>query len=153
MANPQEPHVRSIDIDLAFDSERLTGGRYAELVKTLLDTKRYSTTNQAFKFQTSVDLDDGDSPILVDVDFLKPPGRWPKEASNTVDGFRPLDATACATAFLDPKTVDVNGLNTTGAQNTVRVRVTNLEGFLIGSYRSPRPGSVIRRPRRHLPDR
>ena len=32
-----EPHVGSIDVDLALDAEKLKGGRYADLLKLLLD--------------------------------------------------------------------------------------------------------------------
>ncbi|MCK6479108.1 MAG: nucleotidyl transferase AbiEii/AbiGii toxin family protein [Planctomycetes bacterium] len=129
--DPGERHIPSLDVDLALDPDKLTDGKYAEMVKALLDTKRYALTEHAFKLRTVVDLGDGGPPIPVDVDFLKPPGRWPRDASKTVPGFRPLDAEACRAAFLAPQTVDVKGLNTTGAENTVHVSVTSLEGFFI----------------------
>src|SRR5947199_10364274 len=37
----EETHVGSIDVDLALDAEKLADGRYAELLKTLLNTRRY----------------------------------------------------------------------------------------------------------------
>ncbi len=41
LPDADEPHVGSIDVDLALDAAKLNDGRYAELVKLLLDTKRY----------------------------------------------------------------------------------------------------------------
>src|ERR1044072_8822451 len=41
LQNAEEPHVGSIDVDLALDAAKLNDGRYAEMVKLLLDTGRY----------------------------------------------------------------------------------------------------------------
>jgi len=38
----EEPHVGSIDVDLALDAAKLNDGRYAEILKLLLETKRYA---------------------------------------------------------------------------------------------------------------
>ncbi len=35
MKNADEPHIGSIDVDLALDAQKLSDGRYAELVKSL----------------------------------------------------------------------------------------------------------------------
>jgi len=35
-----EPHVGSIDVDLALDAEKLDDGRYADLLSLLIGTKR-----------------------------------------------------------------------------------------------------------------
>jgi hypothetical protein len=36
-----DPHIMSIDVDLALDSQKLTDGRYADLLNLLLNTRRY----------------------------------------------------------------------------------------------------------------
>ena len=36
-----QKHIGSIDVDLALDAARLADGRYAEILKLLLDTGRY----------------------------------------------------------------------------------------------------------------
>src|SRR5438876_496333 len=41
LTDAEEPHIGSIDVDLALDAAKLSEGRYAELLKLLLDTKRY----------------------------------------------------------------------------------------------------------------
>jgi len=41
-------HVGSIDVDLALDAAKLNDGRYAELLKLLLDTQRYIPGDKLF---------------------------------------------------------------------------------------------------------
>ncbi len=52
--NASEPHVKSIDVDLALDAAKLTDGRYAELIQLLLDTRRYERSEQTFQLFTTV---------------------------------------------------------------------------------------------------
>ena len=35
---PEEPHIGSLDVNLAIDARRLNAGRYAEMLKLLIDT-------------------------------------------------------------------------------------------------------------------
>ncbi|MBZ0172925.1 MAG: hypothetical protein K8E66_11130, partial [Phycisphaerales bacterium] len=46
-----EPHVGSIDVDLALDADKLREGRYAEVVKSLLSTGRYERVAEHFKLR------------------------------------------------------------------------------------------------------
>lgn len=39
MPQVDEPHIGSIDVDLALDADKLGDGRYAEVVKSLTDTR------------------------------------------------------------------------------------------------------------------
>jgi hypothetical protein len=68
-ADPE--HVGSIDVDLALDVGKLGDGRYAELLKLLLDTNRYEKGDKDFQLVTTVDLGDGEVPVKVDVEFLR----------------------------------------------------------------------------------
>ncbi len=68
--NAEPKHIGSIDVDLALDAAKLTDGRYAELLKLLLDTGRYRMGDKAFQLVTDVPLDDGKVPVTVDVEFL-----------------------------------------------------------------------------------
>ena len=132
LPDSEEPHVGSIDVDLALDTNKLHQGRYAEIVKSLLATGRYEQTDQQFKMRANVDLGDGGPVLVVDVDFLKPlekrrKGKGPRLAP----GFRPLDADGCAAAFLHPKQVRIEGHTISGAENHVVVLVAAVEDFLI----------------------
>jgi hypothetical protein len=132
LENADDPHIGSIDVDLALDAEKLGDGRYAELIKLLLDTRRYHQADEAFRLYTLVDLDDGESPVRVDVDFLKPKEtKTKKNQPKLLPRFRPLDADGCAAAFLHPELVVLSGQMMSGAKNTVRFRVASLPNFLV----------------------
>lgn len=132
LTQADEPHVGSIDVDLALDAEKLNDGRYAELVALLLNTRRYFRADEQFKLYCLVDLQDGQSAVRVDVDFLKPQeAKTEKNRPPLVPGFRPLDAGGCAAAFHSPELVVLAGQMIGGAQNTVRFRVASLPDFLV----------------------
>lgn len=132
LPDAEEPHVGSIDVDLALDADKLRGGRYAEIVESLLATGRYAKTDQQFKLRASVDLGDGGPVLSVDVDFLKPLERRRKRRSpRLLPDFRPLDAEGCGAAFLNPERVKIEGLTIAGAENCVQVLVASIADFLV----------------------
>jgi hypothetical protein len=55
LATADEPHVGSIDVDLALDAAKLNDGRYAALVKLLLETRRYRPGEKDFQLMTAKD--------------------------------------------------------------------------------------------------
>jgi tRNA nucleotidyltransferase/poly(A) polymerase len=67
-----EPHVGSIDVDLALDANKLADGRYADLLKLLLDSGRYKPGAKPFQLVVEVDLKDGAKPVEVEVEVLAP---------------------------------------------------------------------------------
>ena len=132
LKDTEEPHIGSIDVDLALDAEKLTEGRYAKLVETLLGTRRYQQAEEAFKLFTEVDLKDGGSPVRVDVDFLKPPEvRLKRNKPKLTDSFRPLDAAGCAAAFSQPELVVLTGQMPKGGMNKVQFRVASVPDFVV----------------------
>lgn len=70
LPHSQTEHIGSIDVDLALDAAELGNGRYAELLKLLLDTGRYEKADKHFQLVTTVDLRDGEVPVTVEVEFL-----------------------------------------------------------------------------------
>jgi len=127
-----EEHVGSIDVDLALDADKLSDGRYAELLKLLLETRRYYQGEKPFQLYTLVRLADNHEPIRVDVDFLAPKevelrSRRPK----LIPGFRIQKADGCAAAFRAPKVVFVEGQMVSGATNRVELYVASLPDFLV----------------------
>lgn len=128
----EEKHVGSIDVDLALDIGKLTEGRYAKLLKLLLDTKRYRQGENDFQLVVDVDLKDGQKPVLVDVDFLAPKeGKLQKNKPKLLENFRILRADGCGAAFHAPVEFQLPGRNVRGARNTVRLMVASLADFLI----------------------
>jgi predicted nucleotidyltransferase len=127
-----EPHIGSLDVDLALNVGKLRGGRYAEIVKLLLDSGRYEKTDQLFRLRAKVDLGDGLAPVVVDVEFLKPAGKRSSGGkTRLLPDFRPLDADGCAAAFIQPERVPIEGHMISGAENRVQVPVASVPDFLI----------------------
>ena len=98
-----EPHIGSIDTDFVLDASKLTEGRYAEMLKLLLDTKRYRKGPKDFQLVVDVDLKDGGPPVQVEVEFLAPKEiKLKKNKPKLVEGFRVLQADGCGVAFNNP---------------------------------------------------
>jgi hypothetical protein len=132
LPHAEPEHIGSIDVDLALDAARLGDGRYAELLKLLLDTHRYRQGDKNFQLVTDVDLNDGESPVTVDVEFLAPSDvKLKKNEPKLVEGFRVLQFAACAAAFQAPIDVEIVGLMISGATNRVRVRVAALSDLIV----------------------
>jgi hypothetical protein len=128
----EEPHVRSIDVDLALDAAKLTDGRYAELLSLLVDTRRYERSKKPFQLYTLVDLEDGLARVRVDVDFLAPAEfKLRSSRPKKLDGFRIQRADGCSAAFRAPETITVDGRTVSGARIEVDLRVAALPDFLV----------------------
>jgi hypothetical protein len=125
-------HIGSIDVDLALDAAKLGDGRYAELLKLLLETGRYERGDKDFQLATTVDLGDGETPVRVEVEFLAPAGvKLKKNHPKLVEGFRVLKFTACAAAFRRPERITLEGVMISGASNVVHLRVASLPDFIL----------------------
>ncbi|MGH7827898.1 MAG: nucleotidyl transferase AbiEii/AbiGii toxin family protein [Candidatus Binatia bacterium] len=132
LPDADEPHVGSIDVDLALDAAKLEEGRYAELVKLLLDTKRYRKGAKDFQLVVEVDLKDGEKPVEVEVEFLAPKEvKLKKNRPKLLADFRVLQADGCGVAFHAPVELKLPGQNVRGAKNTVRLRVVSLADFVV----------------------
>ena len=125
-------HVGSIDVDVALDAAKLGDGRYAELLKLLLDTGRYDKGDKDFQLVTTVDLHDGEVPVRVEVEFLASSDvKLKKNHPKLVEGFRVLAFPACGAAFKHPESIEFEGQMISGATNTVRLQVASLPDFII----------------------
>lgn len=132
LTDAEEMHIGSIDVDLALDCKKLNEGRYAELLKLLLDTKRYKKGAKDFQLVVKVDLKDGEKPVEVEVEFLAPKEvKLKKNKPKLLADFRVLQADGCGTAFHNPVELNLTGKTVRGATNTVRLRVASLADFLV----------------------
>jgi len=132
LPDADEPHIGSIDVDLALDAAKLNDGRYAELVKLLLDAKRYRPGEKDFQLVVEVDLKDGEKPVQVEVEFLASKEvKLKKNKPKLLADFRVLQVDAASEAFRNPVELKLPGKNVRGAENTVRLRVASLADFLV----------------------
>lgn len=132
LPSAEEPHIGSIDIDLALDATKLGDGRYAELLQLLLDTRRYRPGTKPFQLVIDVDLSDGQPPVQVEVEFLAPKQvKLTKNQPKLIQGFRVLQTEGCDVAFGAPVDHTLSGQNVRGADNTVHLRVASMADFLV----------------------
>lgn len=132
LSDADEPHVGSIDVDLALNAAKLKEGRYAELLKLLTDTGRYKKGAKEFQLVVEVDLKDGEKPVQVEVDFLAPiQMKLQKNKPKLLAGFRILQAKGCGVAFHAPVEQTLSGPNVRGAKNKVRLLVASVEDFIV----------------------
>lgn len=132
LTEADEPHIGSIDVDLALDAAKLNEGRYAELLKLLLDTKRYKQGAKDFQLVVEVNLKDGEKPVQVEVEFLAPKEvKLKKNKPKLLPGFRVLQAEACGAAFHAPQELPLSGKTVRGGTNTVRLRVASVSDFVV----------------------
>jgi nucleotidyltransferase AbiEii toxin of type IV toxin-antitoxin system len=132
LPHAEPEHIGSIDVDLALDAPKLGDGRYAEILNLLLDTSRYRQGEKHFQLAADVDLEDGEPPVRVDVEFLASSlMKLKKNRPKLIEDFRVLQFPACAVAFKSPEEIEIKGSMISGAANTVRVRVASLSDFVI----------------------
>ena len=132
LAEAEERHIGSIDVDLALDAAKLNEGRYAEILTLLLNTKRYRKGAKDFQLVVSVDLQDGETPVEVEVEFLAPKEvKLKKHKPKLLENFRVLQADACGVAFQSPVELTLRGQSVRGAQNVVKLRVASLADFVV----------------------
>lgn len=132
MPETEEPHVGSIDVDVALDAAKLNDGRYAEMLQQLLDTKRYRKGEKDFQLVTDVDLTDDEQPIQVELEFLAPKDvKLKNNKPKLLPDFRVLQTESCSVAFNAPIEQKLTGENVKGAKNTVSLRIASLPDFLV----------------------
>lgn len=132
LPDADEPHIGSVDVDFALDAANLGDGRYADLLKLLLDTKRYKPGANDFQLVVEVDLKDGEKPVQVEVDFLAPKEvKLKKNRPKLLKDFRVLQVEDCGVAFHAPVQKTITGLNIRGAKNKVRLHLSSLADFLM----------------------
>lgn len=127
-----EPHIGSIDVDLALDTEKLMDGRYAHMLELLLQTRRYRKGEKDFQLQTTIDLKDDLKPITVLIDFMgAKDAETEKNKPKLIENFRLLKADGCSAAFYEPISQKVTGHMASGAKNSVSIQIVSLPDFLI----------------------
>jgi hypothetical protein len=132
LPDADEPHVGSIDVDLALDTAKLNDGRYADLVKLLLDTNRYRPGEKEFQLVVDVGLNDGERPVQVEVEFLASKEvKLKRHTPKRLAEFRVLQVEAASEAFRNPVEHKLSGQNVRGATNTVTLRVASLPDFVV----------------------
>jgi hypothetical protein len=134
LPDTEPEHVGSIDVDLALNPKKLQAqAKYANMVR-LLEKAGYERQVDdlgVFQMRRKVSVDNGE-PVLVILDLLKP--SKPKTRRNKpalIPDFRVQDIPGAEFALANPQWLTLEGIMPDGRNNTVRLPITDLGGFLV----------------------
>jgi len=128
--SPQEPHVGSMDIDLALDHRQLTGAGYRTL-QQLLVGRGYERGPQPFTFFRQVSI--GGRRVRVEVDLLggEYGGTGRSHRTQPVQDIRVRKARGADLAFDSPLEATLDGVLPGGAKDAVTIRVASVVPFIV----------------------
>jgi hypothetical protein len=128
------PHVGSLDVDVAFDFENISSETYETVLAILKDNGYYQSNpvHKPFQWWKNVKVDDGD-PVPVEVDLLAPEygGRSKRHENQFVQDTRARKARGCDLVFSRMEEVTLEGTLPNGARDTVRCNVAGVVPFLV----------------------
>ena len=126
-------HVGTLDIDLDLDSDRLGGGRYAELVE-LLEHAGYERDLpglKPFQLLRSISVSGG-PPVAVIVDLLMPRNAKPRKNRPVfLEGLRVQRCDGAEVGLANYTEVRVEGKMPDGRDNSVSIRVATVPALLV----------------------
>lgn len=125
-----DPHVGSIDIDLALDHRHFRPSGYQKL-KELLESRGYREGDQPYIFFRTVTV--ADREIDVEVDFVagEYEGTGKSRRTQRVQDMRARKARGCELAFELFEEITLTGTLPDGGQDSVRVRVASMVPFIV----------------------
>ncbi|MEA1884576.1 MAG: hypothetical protein U9N62_08675 [Thermotogota bacterium] len=127
-----EPHVGSIDVDLALDHKKLKDEGY-RTIRELLLNRGYKEGDQPFVFERTVDVNGNE--VIVEVDFLageyEGTGKRHRHQKIEEQGMRPRKARGCDIAFENPIEETIEGKLPGGGKDSVKVRVASIVPFFV----------------------
>ena len=126
------PHVGTQDLDLDLDPEALGDGEYSLLVDALLENGyEQSEALARFQLQRVIDLQDGEKPVRVIVDFLMPRDAVvSKKGPKLIEGFAVQKADGADLGVTYQEVIEVTGTMPSGDTNRVRIAVCTIPAFL-----------------------
>jgi hypothetical protein len=126
-----DPHIGSLDIDLALDFSKIPDNTYQTILKTLLK-HGYKQGEQPFRFFRTV-KSEGTEPINVEVDLMAGEygGTGRGHRTQKVQDIRARKARGCDLAFDFSITVTLEGELPGGGKDKVRVKVAGMVPFLV----------------------
>lgn len=126
----QNPHIGSIDVDLALNHQTISPDSYKTILE-LLTERGYEQGPQPFIFFRKVTIKN--QPITVQVDFLSGEylGTGPSHRTQKIQDLRPRKARGTDIAFNDPVAADLVGVLPEGGKDKARIQVASIPSFII----------------------
>jgi hypothetical protein len=126
ITQPSEPHIGSIDVDLAVDHRAITEAGYRTIRQLLLDRGYEQDDQQPFIFRREANS------ITVEVDLLAGEygGTGKSRRHQRILDTHLRKARGCDIAFDNPETIQIEGELPGGGFDTVSIKIASIETFL-----------------------
>lgn len=125
-----EPHVGSMDVDLAINHREIPEEGYKSILE-LLVSHGYERGEQPFIFHRTVEIEGKE--VTVQVDFLagEYAGTGKSHRTQKAQGIRPRKARGADLAFENPVILTLEDVLSGGGKDNARIQVTSIPTFLI----------------------
>lgn len=126
-----EPHVGTLDVDLAFDFENISDDTYSTLLKLLTDRGYRQSEKQPFIFYR--DLQTATGILTVQVDFLSGEygGSSTSRRTQEIQDVRARKARGCDLVFDQMVQVKISGVLPTGGIDEVTCNIAGIVPFIV----------------------
>ncbi len=128
----KDPHVGSLDIDVALNFSKIPNDTYETILKAFLKRGYTRDKEQPFRFFRHVKTEESD-PINVEVDLMAPEygGTGKHRRTQKVQDVRARKARGCDLAFNYSVTVTLEGELPEGGKDKVSFKVAGIVPFLV----------------------
>ncbi len=129
-SNPKDPHVGTVDIDVALNHREIRSDTYRTIKRLLLE-RDYQEGSQPFIFTRTVEIQD--RKITVEIDFLagEYEGRGRKRRHQHIQDLRARKARGCDLAFSDYEVLTIHGKHPGGGKDSTDVKVASIVPFIV----------------------
>jgi hypothetical protein len=131
VSRADDPHVGSLDVDLALDHRSLVGEGYKSIAALLEGRDYKKDEDQPFKYWRTVEVDGRDIAVEVDLMAGQYGGTGKSHRTQKVQDVQPRKARGCDLAFDAPVLVDVEGELPGGGRDHAAVRVSPIVPFIV----------------------
>lgn len=128
----KEPHIGSLDIDVALNFKYIPDETYETILKAFLKQGYTRDKEQPFKFFRKVKVE-GSEPVSVEVDIMAGEygGTGKSHRTQKIQGVRARKVRGCDLAFDYPITVTLDGELPEGGKNKVTFKIAGIVPFLV----------------------
>jgi hypothetical protein len=127
--NEEDPHVGSMDIDLALDHRRIDDEGYRTIEQLLVDRGYREDRQQPFIFRKAVSVRGGEYTVELDLLAGEYGGTGKRHRTQRVQDARPRKARGCDLAFDLFTTVRVEAELPEGGRDSVQLKVASVVPF------------------------
>ncbi|HUX06292.1 MAG TPA: nucleotidyl transferase AbiEii/AbiGii toxin family protein [Acidobacteriota bacterium] len=129
-SNPVDPHVGTVDIDVALNHREIRSDSYRTIKRLLLE-KDYQEGSQPFIFTRTVEIQG--RKITVEIDFLagEYEGRERRRRHQHIQDLKARKARGCDLAFSDYEVLTIRGKHPGGGKDSAVVKVASIVPFIV----------------------